>query len=112
METFNADSEVYHVYAMLTAWWNNVTPHEKKGVAAVAEAHGRQLTVEYVTEMHLACSIPMKDMHNLHLCLECWLENPTQLDMEDPIALDTQSYISAQVTEAQGLVKHASSGLE
>jgi hypothetical protein len=87
-------------------------PHEKKGVAAVAEAHGRQFTVECVTEMHLACSIPMKDMHNFRLCLECSWENPTQLDMEEPIALDNQLAIAAEVTEAQGLVNDASSGME
>jgi hypothetical protein len=81
-------------------------------MAAVAEAHGRQFTVECVTEMHLAFSIPMKDMHNLRLCLEFSWENPTQLDMEEPIALDNQSAIAAEVTEAQGLVKDASSGLE
>jgi hypothetical protein len=89
-----------------------MTPHEKKGVTEVAEAHGRQFTVECVTEMHLACSNPMKDMHNLRLFLECSWENPAQLDMEEPIALDNQSAISAEVTEAQGLVKDASLGLE
>jgi hypothetical protein len=89
-----------------------MTPHEKKGVTAVAEAHVRQFTVECVTDMHLACSIPMKDMQNLRLCLECSWENPAQLDMEEPIALDNQTAISAEVTEAQGLVKDASSGLE
>jgi hypothetical protein len=47
-----------------------MTPHEKKGVAAVTEAHRRQFTVECGSEMHLACSIPMKDMQNLCLCLE------------------------------------------
>jgi hypothetical protein len=54
----------------------------------------------------------MKDMQNLRLCLECLWENSAQLDMEEPIALDTQSAISAEVTEAQGLVKDDSSGLE
>jgi hypothetical protein len=111
-ETFNANSEAYHIYAMLPTWRHAMTSHEKKGVAAVAEAHGRQFIVECVTEMHLACSIPMKDMQNLRLCLECSWENPAQLDMEEPIALNNQSAISAEVTEAQGLVKDASSGLE
>jgi hypothetical protein len=68
-ETFNANSEAYHIYAMLPTWWHAMTPHEKKGAAAVEEVHGRQFTVECVTEMHLACSIPMKDMQNLRLCL-------------------------------------------
>jgi hypothetical protein len=40
-EIFNADSEAYHVYAMLPTWWHAMTPHEKKGVAAVVDAHGR-----------------------------------------------------------------------
>jgi hypothetical protein len=31
--------------------------------------------------------------------------------MEEPIALDNQSAISAEVIEAQGLVKDASSGM-
>jgi hypothetical protein len=44
--------------------------------------------------------------------LECSWENPTQLDKEEPIALDNQLAILAEVTEAQGLVKDASSGLE
>jgi hypothetical protein len=70
-----------------------MTPHEKKGVVAVAEAHDRQFTVKCVTEMHLACSIPMKDMQNLRLCVECSWENPTKLDMEEPIALDNKSVI-------------------
>jgi hypothetical protein len=52
-ETFNANSEAYHIYAMLTTWWHAMTPHEKKGVAAVAEAHGRQFTVECVTGVNL-----------------------------------------------------------
>jgi hypothetical protein len=86
---------------MLPTWWHAMTPHENKGVSAVAEAHDRQFTVECVTEMHLACSITMKDLHNLRLCLECSLENPAQLDMEEPIALDNQSAISVEVTEAQ-----------
>jgi hypothetical protein len=85
---------------------------KRKGVAAVSEAHDRQVTVECVTEMHLACSIPMRDMHNLRLCLECSWENPKQLDTEEPIALDNQSAIAAEVKEAQGLVKDASSGME
>jgi hypothetical protein len=89
-ETFNANSEAYHIYAMLPKWWNYVTPHEKKGVAAVEEAHSRQFTVKCVTEMHLACSIPMNDMHNLRLCLECSWENPEQLDIEEPIALNNK----------------------
>jgi hypothetical protein len=96
---------------MLPTWWHAMKPHEKKGVAAVAEAHGRQFTVECFTEMHLACSIPMKDMQNLRLYLECSWENPAQLDTEEPIALDNQSAISVEVTEAPGLVKDASSGL-
>jgi hypothetical protein len=70
-------------------------------VEAVAEAYGRQFTVECVTEMHLTCSIPINDMHNLRLCLECSWENPAQLDMEDLIALDNQSAILAEVTEAR-----------
>jgi hypothetical protein len=97
---------------MLPTWWHVMTHNEKKGVAAVEEAHGRQFTVECVTEMHLACSIPIKDMQNLRLCLECSWENPAQLDMEEPIVLDNQSDISVEVTEAQGLVEDASSGLE
>jgi hypothetical protein len=109
LETFNTNSEAYHVYAMLPTWWHAMTPHEKKGVAEVAEAHDRQFTV---AEMHLACSIPMKDLQKLRLCLECLWENPAQLDMEKPIALDNQSAISAEVTEVKGLVKDASSGLE
>jgi hypothetical protein len=63
------------MYAMLPTWWHAMTPHEKKGVMAAAEAHGRQLKVECVTEMHLACFIPMKGMHNLRHCLECSWEN-------------------------------------
>jgi hypothetical protein len=31
----------------------------------------RSVHLQCVTEMHLTCSIPMKDMHNLRLCLEC-----------------------------------------
>jgi hypothetical protein len=89
-----------------------MTPNENKGVAAVSEAHDRQFTVECVTEIHLACSIPMKDMQNLRLCLDCLWENPAQLDMEETIALDNQSAILAEVTEAQGLVKDASLGME
>jgi hypothetical protein len=81
-------------------------------VVAVAEAHRRQFTVECVTEMHLARSIPMKDMHNLRLCLECSWENTAHLDIDEPISLDNQSNILAEVMEAQGLVKDASSGLE
>jgi hypothetical protein len=54
----------------------------------------------------------MKDMQNVRLCLEFSWENPTQLGMEDPIAVDNQLAISVKVTEAQGLVKDASSGLE
>jgi hypothetical protein len=100
------------MYAMLPTWFHAMKPHEKKGVAAVAEAHGRQFTVECVTEMHLACSLPMKDMQNLRLCLECSSENPAQLDMDELIALDNKLAISDEVTEAQGLVKGASSGLE
>jgi hypothetical protein len=69
-ETFNTNSEAHHIYAMLPTWWHAMTPHEKKGVAAVSDAHDRQFTVECVTEMHLACSIPMKDLQNLRLCLE------------------------------------------
>jgi hypothetical protein len=80
-ETFNANSEAYHIYAMLPTWWYVMTPHENKGLAAVAEAYDRQFTVECFTEMHLACSIPMKDLQNLRLCLECSWENPAQLDM-------------------------------
>jgi hypothetical protein len=111
-ETFNANSEAYQIYAMLTTWWHAMTPHGKKGVTAVAHANDRQFTVECATEMHLACYIPMKDLQNLRLCLECSWENPAHLDMEEPIALDNQSAISAEVMEAQGLVKNASSGLE
>jgi hypothetical protein len=81
-------------------------------VEAVAEAHDRQFTVECVTERHLACSIPMKNLQNLRLYLECSWDNPAQLDMEEPISLDNQSAISVEVTEAQGLVKDASLGLE
>jgi hypothetical protein len=94
-ETFNSNSEAYHIYAMLPTWWHAMTPHENKGVTAVAEAHGRHFTVECVTEMHLACFIPMKGMLNLRLCLECSWENQAQLNMEEPIALDNQSVISA-----------------
>jgi hypothetical protein len=54
----------------------------------------------------------MKYLQSLRLCLECSWENPAQLDMEEPIALENQSAISVEVTEAQGLVKDASSGLE
>jgi hypothetical protein len=56
----------------------------------------------------------MKDMQSLRICLECSWENPAQLDMEEPIALDTQSAILEEVTEvqAQGLAKDASSCLE
>jgi hypothetical protein len=97
---------------MMPTWRHTMTPHEKKGVTAVAEAHGRQFTVECVTEMHLTCSIPMKDMQNLCLYLECSWENPTQIDMEEPIALNNQSDIVTEVTQAQRLVKDASSGLE
>jgi hypothetical protein len=68
--------------------------------------------VECVTEMHLACSIPMKDMQNLRLCLQCSWENPAQFYMDEAIAIDNQSAILAEVTEAQGFVKDASSGLE
>jgi hypothetical protein len=35
-ETFNANSEAYHIYAMLPTWWHAMTPHENKGVAAVS----------------------------------------------------------------------------
>jgi hypothetical protein len=38
--------------------------------------------------------------------------DPTQLGTEEPIALSNQLAIAAEVTEAQGLVKDASSGLE
>jgi hypothetical protein len=48
-ETFNANSEAYHIDAMLPTWWHAMTPHENKGVAAIAEAHDRQFTVECVT---------------------------------------------------------------
>ena len=34
------------------------------------------------SEMH----IPIKDMQNLRLCIECALEDPAQLDMELPAA--------------------------
>jgi hypothetical protein len=97
---------------MLPTWWHAMTPRENKRVAAVAEAHDHQFTVECVTEMHLACSIPMKDLQNLRLCMERLWENTAQLGIEEPIALDNQSAISAEVTETQGLVKDASSGLE
>jgi hypothetical protein len=69
-ETCNADSEANHLYAMLPTWWHAMTPHQNKGVAAVADAHGRHFIVERLTEMHLSCTIPMKDMQNLRLCLE------------------------------------------
>jgi hypothetical protein len=80
-ETFSANSEAHHIYAMLPTWWHAMQPHEKKRVEAVVEAHDRQFTVECVTEMHLTCSIPMKDLQNLRLCLECSWENPAQLDI-------------------------------
>jgi hypothetical protein len=50
----------------------------------VAAQHSTQFTVDCVKQIHHDCSMPMKDMRNVRLCLECAWGYPLQLDMEQP----------------------------
>ena len=52
--------------------------------AAIVESDG--WTPDFVRRLFGEMHIPINDMQNLRLCIECALEDPAQLDMELPAA--------------------------
>jgi hypothetical protein len=100
------------IYAMLPSWWHAMPPNENQTVVAIAEVHDREFFVACIQQIHQVCSIPMKDMHNMRLCMECAWEHPSQLEMEQQIALDNPSEVAVEVNQAQAAVVDASNGLK
>jgi hypothetical protein len=80
-ETFEVDPSASNIYDMLPSFWHSMTPDEKKAVVEVAAQHNNQFTVDCVTQIHHECSMPMKDMQHVRMCLECAWEHPSQLEM-------------------------------
>jgi hypothetical protein len=81
-------------------------------VAAIAEVHDREFSVACIRQIRQVCSIPMKDMQNMRLCMECAWEHPSQLEMEQPIALNNPSEVAVEVDQAQAAVVDASNGVK
>jgi hypothetical protein len=83
---------------------------EKKAISEVLEKQNKEFGVECIRELHRSCSIPMKEMYNIHLCFECSWEKPQQLDMEMPFTRDNQ-LIAEEVAQAQAEVEDSNAGL-
>jgi hypothetical protein len=98
-ETFEMEPSAEEVSALLPHFWHAMPPDEKNTVVAVVEQHENQFSVSCIKQINMECSIPMKEMQNIHLCLECHWEYPSQLDMEHPYLLTTQSVVAAEVRE-------------
>jgi hypothetical protein len=69
-ESFDTNPKAEEIYAMLPSWWHDMPPNEKQAVAAIAEAHDRTFCVVRIHQIHQVCSIPMKEMQNMCMCME------------------------------------------
>ena len=71
------------IYTLLPLWCNLIKPEEKETVALTVHKHV-SFIVWFVWELHKVCHIPMKDMHNSCLCIDCDLKKLVKLNMEAP----------------------------
>jgi hypothetical protein len=62
-------------------------------------------------ERKMLCSIPIKDMQNSRLCMECAWEHRSHLEIERPITLDNPSEVAVEVGQAQAAVADDSGGI-
>jgi hypothetical protein len=83
-------------HALLPSWRHGMMPVEKKQVRATVVRHGG-CTVACVDELRVVSHVALKDVQNAHVCVECALECPAQLDM---LALEEASLEVAESEEA------------
>ena len=98
------------IYALLPPWWHGMKPEEKKRVVSTVQKHG-SYAVRCVQELHDVCHIPIKDMQNARLCVDCALKNPAQLNMEAPDSERVRAAANADVIEVEAAMKSVDSDL-
>jgi hypothetical protein len=72
-------------YLLLPSFWHGMKPDERRlYVATVRKYQG--YSIDCLKELRDVCSIPIKDMQHLRVCIECAKEHAKQLDRDAPDA--------------------------
>jgi hypothetical protein len=110
-ESFKA--EAVDTYLLLPSFWHGMKPDERRLVVASVQKY-QGYSIDCLKELQDVCSIPIKDMQHLQVCIECAKEHAEQLDRDAP---DADTIVVAKsnpdiIVAALAALKGATHGLD